>query len=298
MDDAGHLPVLLDETLELLAPKGKQVIIDCTVGLGGHAEAMLESAGDEACLIGIDLDESNLLITKERLVRFGRRVRLFRANFADLEDVMEEAGVASADVILADLGMSSTQVDDPSRGFSFQTDGPLDMRFGSEGRTAAQLANTLGEAELADIIYRYGQERHSRRIARAIVRARKRERIERTGELARIVAGATPRISGVRRKIHPATRTFQALRIAVNGELESLERLLEKIPVLMSVGGRAAIISFHSLEDRLVKRAFAAAVETGAYRLLNKKPKTSGAVEIYRNPRSRSAKLRAVERIR
>jgi 16S rRNA (cytosine1402-N4)-methyltransferase len=306
MDDAGHLPVLLDEVLELLAPAcgehgrtaRKQVIIDCTVGLGGHAEAMLESAGDEVCLIGIDLDESNLLKTKERLSRFGRRVRLFQANFADLEDVMEEAGVASADVILADLGMSSTQVDDPSRGFSFQTDGPLDMRFGSEGRTAAELVNTLGETELADVIYRYGQERHSRRIARAIVRARNRERIERTGELARIVAGAIPRKPGVRHKIHPATRTFQALRIAVNGELDSLERLLEKIPGLMSVGGRAAIISFHSLEDRLVKRAFAEAVETGAYRLLNKKPITGGAVEIYRNPRSRSAKLRAVERIR
>ncbi len=305
MDDAGHLPVLLDEVLELLAPKGKsrkgcyaQVIIDCTVGLGGHAEAMLELAGGNATLIGIDLDESNLLKTKERLVRFGRRVRLFQANFADLEDVMAEADVASADVILADLGMSSTQVDDPSRGFSFQADGPLDMRFGSEGPTAAELVNTLGEAELADIIYRYGEERHSRRIARAIVRAGKRGRIERTGELTRIVAGAIPRKSGVRHKIHPATRTFQALRIAVNGELNSLERLLEKIPVLMSVGGRAAIISFHSLEDRLVKRAFAAAVETGAYRLLNRKPITGGAVEIYRNPRSRSAKLRAVERIR
>ncbi len=298
MDDAGHLSVLLNEVLELLAPKGKQVIIDCTVGLGGHAEAMLESSGDETHLIGIDLDESNLLKTKERLVRFGRRVRLFQANFADLEDVMEAADVASADVILADLGMSSTQVDDPSRGFSFQTDGPLDMRFDTEGQTAAELVNTLGEVELADIIYRYGQERHSRRIARAIVRARNRERIERTGELARIVAGAIPRKSGVRHKIHPATRTFQALRIAVNGELENLERLLEKIPGLMNVGGRAAIISFHSLEDRLVKRAFAAAVETGAYRLLNKKPITGGAVEIYRNPRSRSAKLRAVERIR
>ncbi len=304
MDDAGHLPVLLDEVLELLAPAcgehgqttGKRVIVDCTVGLGGHAEALLGSAGSDATLIGIDLDESNLLKTKERLVRFGRRVRLFEADFADTEAVMAEAGVTSADVVLADLGMASTQVDDSLRGFSFQADGPLDMRYRLEGRTAADLVNTLGESELADLIYRNGQDRHSRRIARAIVRARKRERIERTEQLARIVAGAAPR-TGVRWKIHPATRTFQALRIAVNGELKSLQRLLEKMPGLMSVGGRAAVISFHSLEDRLVKRAFAAAAEAGTHRLLNKKPITGGAVEIYRNPRSRSAKLRAIERI-
>ncbi len=302
MDDAGHLPVLLDEVLRLLAPKDKQVIVDCTVGLGGHAEAMLGSAGSDATLIGIDLDESNLLKTKERLVCFGRRVRLFEADFADTDVVMTEAGVASADVILADLGMASTQIDDPSRGFSFQTDGPLDMRYRRSGPqrgrpTAADLVNTLGESELADLIYRNGQDRHSRRIARAIVRTRQAERIERTGQLARIVAGALPRRPGVRHRIHPATRTFQALRIAVNGELKSLERLLEKMPGLLSVGGRAAVISFHSLEDRLVKRAFAAAAETGTHKLLNKKPITGGAVEIYRNPRSRSAKLRGIERI-
>ena len=297
MDDAGHFPVLLDEALDLLAPKGKRIIVDCTVGLGGHAEAMLGSAGSDATLIGIDLDESNLLKTKERLVRFGRRVRLFEADFADTDAVMAEAGVASADVILADLGMASTQIDDPSRGFSFQADGPLDMRYRRSGPTAADLVNTLGESELADLIYRNGQDRHSRRIARAIVRARSAERIERTMQLAQIVAGAVPRKS-VRQKIHPATRTFQALRIAVNGELESLQRLLEKMPGLLSVGGRAAVVSFHSLEDRLVKRAFAAAAEAGMHRLLNKKPITAGDSEIQRNPRSRSAKIRAMERIR
>ena len=295
MDDAGHLPVLLDEALRLLAPKGKQFIVDCTVGLGGHAEAMLESAGGDAVLIGIDLDESNLLKTKERLVRFGRRARLFQADFADTDAVMSEAGVVSADVILADLGMASTQIDDPSRGFSFQSDGPLDMRYRRSGRTAADLVNTLGESELADLIFRYGQDRQSRRIARAIVRTRSEERIERTEQLARIVASAVRRTGGARQKIHPATRTFQALRIAVNGELESLQRLLEKMPGLLSVGGRAAVISFHSLEDRLVKRAFAAAAEAGTHRLLNKKPITAGAGEIQRNPRSRSAKIRAIE---
>ena len=297
MDDAGHLPVLLDEVLELLAPVGKRVIVDCTVGLGGHAEALLGSAGSDATLIGIDLDESNLLKTKERLVRFGRRVRLFEADFADTDAVMAEAGVTSADVVLADLGMASNQVNDPSRGFSFQADGPLDMRYRRGGPTAADLVNTLGESELADLIYRNGQDRHSRRIARAIVRARSAERIERTMQLAQIVAGAVPRKS-VRQKIHPATRTFQALRIAVNGELESLQRLLEKMPGLLSVGGRAAVVSFHSLEDRLVKRAFAAAAEAGMHRLLNKKPITAGDSEIQRNPRSRSAKIRAMERIR
>lgn len=298
MDDAGHLPVLLDETLGLLASEGRQVIIDCTVGLGGHAESLLASAGCDATLIGIDLDESNLLKTKERLVRFGRRVRLFEADFADLDAVMAEAGVTSADVVLADLGMASTQVDQPARGFSFRADGPLDMRYRQSGRTAADLVNTLGESELADIIYRYGQDRHSRRIARSIVRARTVSRIERTEQLARIVASAMPRRAGPRRKIHPATRTFQALRIAVNGELESLQRLLEKMPSLLSPGGRAAVITFHSLEDRLVKRAFAAAAETGTHRLLNKKPVTAGDSEIQRNPRSRSAKIRAIERIR
>ena len=244
MDDAGHLPVLLGEALELLAPKSAQVIVDCTVGLGGHAEAMLESAGSETVLIGIDLDESNLLKTKERLVRFGRRVRLFQADFSDLDVAMSQAGVSAADVILADLGMASTQIDDPSRGFSFQSGGPLDMRYRLEGPTAADLVNTMGETELANLIYRYGEERHSRRISRAIVRARSIERIERTEQLAGIVASAIRRTGGARQKIHPATRTFQALRIAVNDEMQSLRLLLEKIPGLLNVGGRSACDQF------------------------------------------------------
>lgn len=297
MDDAGHFPVLVDDVKELLDPEGKKTLLDCTVGLGGHAEPLLEAAGGEAMLIGIDLDESNLLITKQRLARFGGRVRLFAASFADVDDVLAEAGVERVDAILADLGVASSQLDDPSRGFSFQADGPLDMRMRREGPTAADLVNTLGEKELADLIRRLGEERFSRRIAGAIVRARRSRRIERTLELARIVARAYPPTRH-RRRIHPATRTFQALRIRVNRELESLSALLERIPARLNVGGRAAVISFHSLEDRLVKRAFASAVRSGSFRSLTPKPRTPGPEEIARNPRSRSAKLRVMERIR
>ena len=297
MDDAGHFPVLLDEVVQHLAPAGRRTIVDCTVGLGGHAEALLEAAGPAARLIGVDLDESNLLKTKERLARFGARVRLFEANFAELEAVLAEAEVASVDAAVADLGVSSAQLSDPERGFSFQLDGPLDMRMRRQGPTAEELVNSGSEAGLADLISRYGQERHARRIARAIVRGRRRERICRTAELAWIVAGAVRRARPGRGRIHPATRTFMAIRIAVNGELENLQRLLERLPQLLSVGGRAAVISFHSLEDRLVKRCFAAAAEAGTHRLPTPKPLTPSRDEIARNPRSRSAKLRTLERI-
>ena len=296
MEDAGHFPVLVDEVLELLAPAARRTFVDCTVGLGGHAEAFLAAAGEETVLVGIDLDESNLLKTKKRLVRFGARVRLFEANFADLAEVLSAAQLASADAILADLGMASSQLDDPSRGFSFQLSGPLDMRMRREGPTAADLVNTLPAAELADLIWRYGEDRHSRRIARAVVWARRRGRIDRTDQLAGIVAGAYPPTRG-RRRIHPATRTFLALRIAVNHELENLQRLLEQLPALLGAGGRAAVISFHSLEDRLVKRAFRQAGRDGTHRDLTPKPRTPGPEEIARNPRSRSAKLRAIERM-
>jgi len=297
MDDAGHFPVLCKEVTELLAVRGKGTLLDCTVGAGGHAESLLEAAGGEAMLIGIDLDESNLLKTKDRLARFGGRVRLFAANFADVADVLTEAGVERVDALLADLGVASTQLDDPSRGFSFQADGPLDMRLKPEGPTAADAVNTLSEKELADLIRRLGEERFSRRIARAIVRQRRRERIASTAQLAEIVRRAVPPARG-RRRIHPATLTFQALRVRVNRELESLAALLERIPSVLNVGGRAAVISFHSLEDRLVKRSFASAVESGSFRSLAPKPIRPGPEEIETNPRSRSAKLRVMERIR
>ena len=297
MDDAGHFPVLLEEVLELLAPSGKAVLVDCTIGLGGHAEALLSAAGEDARLIGVDLDQSNLLKTKERLARFGARVRLFEANFAELDAVLAEAEAASADALLADLGVATSQLADPARGFSFQADGPLDMRMRRSGPTAAELVNSLDESALAELIWRYGEDRHSRRIARAIAQARRAAPVQRTVQLAEIIARAVPK-RPARRGIHPATRTFQALRVEVNRELENLDALLDRLPGLLSVGGRAAVISFHSLEDRAVKRAFAAAAGEGTHRLLTRKPLTPSAEELARNPPSRSAKLRGIERIR
>lgn len=294
-----HRPVLLNELLGLLSPAGSDVLVDCTIGPGGHAEAFLEAAGPQASLIGIDVDEGNLRLTKQRLRRFSPRVRLFKANFAHLDEVLAEASVAAADVILADLGVSSNQLDAPERGFSFTADGPLDMRLDQQlKRTAADLVNDLAEARLADLIYTCGQERYSRRIAKAIVAARGRERIERTGQLEQIVFGAFPAaVRKTRRGVHPATRTFLALRIAVNEELVSLERLLGHLPASLALGGRAGIISFHSLEDRRVKNAFGQLARAGRAELLTKKPITPSAAEAAENPRSRSAKLRGIKRI-
>ena len=293
-----HVPVLRAEVLGLLQPAGRDVLLDCTVGLGGHAEALLDAAGPHGRLIGIDLDEDNLHLARQRLHRFGGRVRLFRASFADVADVLAEADEQRVDLLLADLGVASSQLDDPARGFGFSSDGPLDMRMGRQtATTAADLVNGLAEAALADLIYTCGEERYSRRIARAIVAARKNNRIERTAALAGIVAGAVPAAARAsRRGVHPATRTFQALRIAVNDELGSLDRLLARLPEVLAPAGRAGVISFHSLEDRRVKRALAALAATGAAAVLTRKPVTATTDEIAENPRSRSAKLRAVER--
>jgi 16S rRNA (cytosine1402-N4)-methyltransferase len=296
---AAHRPVLVTEVVELLAPAGRNWLADCTVGLGGHAEAMLEAAGPSAVLIGLDVDQSNLLRAKERLGRFGRRVRLFHANFSQLPDVLDECGLAGVDAALADLGVASSQLDDPQRGLSFSADGPLDMRLDDRlPRTAADLVNRLPEAELADLIFGFGEERFSRRIARAIVAARKEKPLRRTLELANLVVAAYPAMARRnRRGVHPATRTFQALRIAVNEELASLDALLRLLPKVLNVGGRAAVISFHSLEDRRVKQAFANWSQTGTARLLTRRILTPGEAETRDNPRSRSAKLRGVERL-
>ena len=296
---AAHRAVLLAEVVDLLRPAGRKVLVDCTVGLGGHAEALLDAAGDQATLIGIDLDEENLRLARGRLERFARRARLFRADHRDLSAVLDEAGIDAADVILADLGVSSNQLEDPSRGLGFQVDGPIDMRLDRRtGQTAADVVNTTPEAELADLIYNYGEERFSRRIARAIVAARKQEPIATTGQLARIVSGSFPAAARRnRRGVHPATRTFQALRIHVNDLLGSLDGLLGQMPRRLAVGGRAAVISFHSLEDRRVKRAFAEWAETGSARALTRKVITATQPEIAENPRARSAKLRGIERV-
>jgi 16S rRNA (cytosine1402-N4)-methyltransferase len=296
---AAHRPVLVTEVLELLAPAGRRVLVDCTAGLGGHAEALLQAAGEQALLIGLDADEGNLRRCKQNLERFGQRVRLFHANFTQLPEVLDECRLAGADLLLADLGVASSQLDDPERGLSFSVDGPLDMRLDrSQRRRAADLLNHLPEAELADLIFAFGEERYSRRIARAIVAARRQKPFERTLELANLVVAAYPAMARrSRRGVHPATRTFQALRIAVNDELANLDGLLRLLPKVLCVGGRAGVISFHSLEDGRVKRAFTDWELTGAARLLNQRILTAGEAEVQANPRSRSAKLRGVERL-
>jgi 16S rRNA (cytosine1402-N4)-methyltransferase len=295
--DPGHLPVLLETVIDLLQPAGRQLLVDCTVGLGGHAEALLDRAGDQAHLLGIDMDRRSLLRAKDRLERFGRRVRLFEANFADISEVLDQAGRRKADLVLADLGVCSVQLDDPERGLSFQQAGPLDMRLdqGLE-TTAADLVADLDQEALANLIYEYGQERYSRRIARAIVTARKEEPIQTTTRLAQIVTKALPgQARRSRRGVHPATRTFQALRIAVNNELAGLDRLLASLGRCLGPGGRAGIISFHSLEDGRVKRAFARMEEASLGRRITRKCVTADENEMQANPRSRSAKLRVFE---
>jgi len=297
----GHVPVLLQEVVELLLPEGRRAVsvVDCTVGLGGHAEALLRANRGEGCLTGMDADAGNLRLAKRRLEPFAQRVRLFEANFADVRDVLDEVGIDGADALLADLGVASNQLDDPERGFSFLTDGPLDMRMDRRtGRSASDLVNALSEGELADLIFEYGQERYSRRVARAIVRARAAMSIVSTKVLAEIVRRAIPPpASRTRRGVDPATRTFQALRIAVNDELGALDKLLEVLPDVLNVGGRACVISFPSLEDRKVKRAFSDWGATGRARVITRKPLTASLAEQAVNSRSRSAKLRCVERI-
>lgn len=300
--EGGHTPVLRDEVIGLLCPAGRpagrKVLVDCTVGAGGHCEAILTAADPDATMTAIDVDPANLRAAKGKLARFQGRVRYFQANFSELPAVMTAAGLQAVDAIVADLGLASTQLDDPGRGFSFTADGPLDMRMDDRlDRTAAELVNTLGEKLLADLIYANGQERYSRRIAKAIVAARKADVIRTTVQLAGIVQRAYPAATRkTRRGVHPATRTFQALRIAVNDEMGHLDRLLGVLAGCLAPGGRAAIISFHSLEDRRVKHAFAALAEQGLATVLTRKPIVAGQRERMCNPRSRSAKLRGMER--
>lgn len=297
-DSPAHTPVMLRAVVELLRPERAPRIADCTVGLGGHAEALLERQAPDGTYLAIDLDAENLRRARRRLKRFddGRRVRWFHADYADLPEVLAAAGVERLEGLLADLGVASTQFDEAQRGFSFAADAPLDMRLNVEGSgpTAAELVNRLDERALADLLYHNADEHRSRRIARAIVEARRRKPIERTVELAEIVQRALGGRRGAR--IHPATRTFQALRIAVNRELESLDRLLSALPEVLTSGGRAAIISFHSQEDRRVKHAFSAMESAGTGRIITPKPVVADDEEVRANPRSRSAKLRCVER--
>ncbi|HVB37386.1 MAG TPA: 16S rRNA (cytosine(1402)-N(4))-methyltransferase RsmH [Vicinamibacterales bacterium] len=290
-----HEPVLTAEVLDYLAPGRGGVFVDCTVGLGGHARALLQAGASR--LIGCDRDSDALAVAADRLAPWRDRVELVHADYRDLEAVLDARGVDAVDGVLADLGVSSLQFEGAGRGFSFQRDEPLDMRMDrSGGDTVADRLRDVEESELADVIFQYGEERFSRRIARAIVDARRRAPIDTTGELAAIVRRAVPRRGFTR--IDPATRTFQALRIWVNGELDGLDRFLEAAARRLRTGARLAVISFHSLEDRIVKHTFRALERhgTAGVRVLTKKPVTPGDEEVAANPRARSAKLRAIER--
>lgn len=290
--DAGHLSVLLAETLELLAVRPGGLWVDGTVGLGGHAAAILRASSPDGRLLGLDRDGETLLRARATLGEFAGRARLEQADFREIPQRL--AGEAP-DGILLDLGISSVQLDDPARGFSFQAEGPLDMRMDrTSPTTAADLVNGMRETELADLIYQYGQEPSSRRIARAIVRARDQQRIGTTTQLAAIV-GRAARRGGRRAGLHPATRTFQALRIRVNRELDRLGEALEAAARVLAPGGRLAVIAFHSLEDRAVKETFRA-LDRHGFRALTRKPLRPSEEETRRNPRARSARLRGLVR--
>ncbi len=292
----GHVSVLLKLAIDFLAVRRGGTYIDATVGLGGHSFAIAKRLGAAGSLIGFDKDPHALELARERLAAPAEagdewpRIELHHGSFAA---VGEWAAASSADGLLADLGVSSLQFADAGRGFSFQAEGPLDMRMDPQAElTADQVVNRFDEQMLADAIYEFGEERRSRRIARAIVRSRP---IRTTAELARIVSAAIRPMKHER--IHPATRTFQAIRILVNRELDDLRALLESAPQVLKPGGRLVVISFHSLEDRLVKDAMRAGAQAGRYRLLTKKPVTADEHEVERNPRARSAKLRAAEKL-
>jgi 16S rRNA (cytosine1402-N4)-methyltransferase len=321
--EVGHVPVLLKEAIDFLAVKRGGIYLDATVGLGGHSCEIAKRLGAPGHLIGFDKDpaaleaarkklapvvgeqvvgHSSLVVSEpisERLTTNDQRpgldwptVTLLDGSFAEL---VNEQGPATVDGILADLGVSSLQLGNPERGFSFQAEGPLDMRMNPmSGETAEQVVNHIDERELADVIYEFGEERRSRRIARAIVRSRP---IRTTTQLVEVVSAAARSMNRKHERIHPATRTFQALRIFVNRELDDLKALLEAAPRVLKPGGRLVVISFHSLEDRIVKDAFREGAKQGWYQLLTKKPLTASEEEIERNPRSRSAKMRATERL-
>jgi 16S rRNA (cytosine1402-N4)-methyltransferase len=309
---APHRPVLLEETLKYLVPERGGLFIDCTVGLGGHSEAILKSSPDTR-IIGLDLDPAALEYSRQRLATFGERFRAVQANFRKIETVMSEAGESDAAGILVDLGVSSLQFDSPERGFSFRFDAPLDMRMDpTTGPTAADLLQQLPEAEIARIIFEFGEERHSRRIARRIVERREQgEPVETTADLAELVRLA---VGGGRKRqqIHPATRTFQALRIAVNKELDELGEFVEKSIDLLAPEGRFVAISFHSLEDRIVKRELrrlsghcecpprlpvCSCGARKAVEILTRRPLTPTDREVEENPRARSSKLRAARKL-
>ena len=296
MSNPQHVPVLLEDVLNLLNVRRGGVYVDATLGLGGHASEIARRLGGAGTLIAFDRDSQAMTLATERLDRLREelgsempRIRYVAQSFSTAADAVD---ARSVDGLLADFGVSSLQLDEAHRGFSFRHDAPLDMRMDTRcGETAGQVVNQADEEDLANLIYEFGEERRSRRIARAIVRARP---ISTTAELARVVSAAAPAMK--QDKIHPATRTFQALRIRVNDELGEIRSLMEIAPGLLKPGGRLAVISFHSLEDRIAKDALRQGGETGIWKVLTRKPVTASEMEVERNPRSRSAKLRVAER--
>jgi 16S rRNA (cytosine1402-N4)-methyltransferase len=291
-----HLPVLVDEVTFLLRPRRGGWVVDGTIGMGGHAEGLLEAGGEGTRVLGIDRDPEALERAGRRLARFGDNVRLRHGSFKDVGAYAEEAGVSQAAAVLLDLGLSSYQLDASGRGFSFQTDEPLDMRFDpTRGPTAADLLADATEAELARILFEYGEERHARRIAKRIAERRRRSPLTTTTDLVEAVKAGVPRAAWSRRT-HVATRTFQALRMAVNEEPEALRQALDAAPALLERGGRLGVISFHSGEDRAVKRAFRVLESSGFIELVPS-PVTASDPEVSGNPRARSAKLRVLERL-
>jgi 16S rRNA (cytosine1402-N4)-methyltransferase len=309
----GHLPVLVEEVVRMLAPAAGSLQLDATIGGGGHTERILEAASPDGRVLGLDADEAAIARVRERLARFGDRLVLRRANFRDIERVAPDAGFAAVDGCLFDLGLSSYQLADDTRGFGIRTGGPLDMRFDtSRGVPASELVATLDERELTALFRRYGEEPFAPRIARAVVAARRTAPVDTAERLAEVVEAAAPAPPRGRRRVHPATRVFQALRIAVNDELDALREGLAAAVELLRPGGRLVVLSYHSLEDRIVKR-FLTAERRGCtcppeapvcvcgrlprLRLVTKPSLVAGADEVAANPRARSARLRAAERI-
>ncbi len=308
-----HQPVLMNQTLNSLKLRPGGVYLDGTLGGGGHTEAILQATEPDGKVIGLDQDDEALAAASQRLKPFGERFCPIRANFAEMEQVLAAEGIAGLDGVLLDIGVSSHQLDEPDRGFSYMQDGPLDMRMDRRGgQTAADLVAELSESELANLIYRYGEEKFSRRIARRIVEQRAQTPIESTKQLAELISAAIPAAQRRKEKQHPAKRTFQALRIAVNDELGVLERGLVAAFASLKSGGRLSVITFHSLEDRIVKNYFAGLAKgcecppefpvcvcgkQPQALLITRRPQTATEDELQSNPRARSAKLRTVEKL-
>ncbi len=292
-----HIPVMNREVLEGLNCKQGDIVLDCTLGLGGHASGLLEKIGPQGRLIGIDRDAQALALARERLGVVANQCHFVHSDFRYVDRVLADLNLKTVNVILLDLGVSSMQLDDPQRGFSIREEGPLDMRMDQDNFISAyDIVNSLSERELAFILKKYGEERWHNRIARVLVQQRSRRPIETTKELGDIVRRAIP-ANNRYQKIHPATRTFQAIRIAVNRELESLEIVLNRCANVLAPGGRLCVISFHSLEDRIVKNMFRALAKDKIADIITKKPLRPGEEEILQNPRSRSARLRIIEKL-